>query len=91
MSELPTTDEEVMKMDAYFVRVYTLHNGRMVEPNAIYESCEQAEADLPKFRLHAATSKNEDPKFDLSEVAHAQIEKRYCPRLLWTELEPREA
>ncbi|WP_062306638.1 hypothetical protein [Alicyclobacillus sendaiensis] len=62
-------------MDAYYVRIYTLQNGEQIEAPVVHQCYEQAEADLDKFRLH--------PEFDLSQVAHIRIEKRYCPRPFW--------
>ncbi len=70
-------------MDAYFVRVYTMKDGRKVIPNCSYALYEQAEGDLGSFRLDLAASKDEEPAFDLSEVSYVQIEKRYTPTPIW--------
>lgn len=70
-------------MDAYFVRVYTMQDGRKVEPNSIYALYEQAEADLEHFYPHHTESKEQDPIADLSDVAYVSIEKRFSPVPIW--------
>lgn len=70
-------------MDVFFVRIYTMADGSKNEVPTIYQSYEQAQADLLKFNPSLCLNCGCNKGMDMALVSYVSIEKRFSPTPIW--------